>query len=69
MLSKNSYLNEVGTDCGKNETFAIIEKGSIKSPGFPQYYDHSATCEWVITAPIGFIISLEFQLFSVGSYL
>ena len=41
----------------------------LSSPYYPQnYFTDGIGCEWVITAPEGHIISLEFDHFSVSKY-
>ena len=53
-LSKLSFLL-LGDSC---QYWMDLEKQTLSSPYYPQYY--FADCEWLITAPEGHIISLEF---------
>ena len=47
-----------------------LEKMEISSPYYPQnYFTDGIGCEWVITAPEGHIISLEFDYFNVSKNL
>ena len=41
------------------------ESGQLQSPNYPKNYPTSKECEWIITAPIGFYVSLEFEFFEV----
>ncbi|XP_053323809.1 uncharacterized protein LOC128497671 [Spea bombifrons] len=34
--------------------------GRFQSPGFPQSYDKDMNCKWVIEAPLGFYVTLDF---------
>ena len=43
-----------------------LEKQTLSSPYYPQYYFDGDICEWLITAPEGHIISLEFVHFNVS---
>ena len=46
-----------------------LENQKLSSPYYPHYYfnDEDGGCEWLITAPEGNIISLEFEHFEVVS--
>ena len=47
-----------------------LENQKLSSPYYPQNYFHDGIgCEWVITAPEGHIISLEFDHFHVSKNL
>ena len=47
-----------------------LENQRLSSPYYPQnYFTDGIGCEWVITAPEGHIISLEFDHFSVSKNL
>ena len=40
---------------------------TLSSPNYPKWYDADGLgCEWLITAPEGFIIALEFNHFHVS---
>ena len=40
---------------------------TLSSPNYPKWYDANAIgCEWLISAPEGFIIALEFNHFHVN---
>ena len=44
-----------------------LENQKLSSPYYPQnYFADGNGCEWLITAPEGNIISLEFDFFSVS---
>lgn len=44
-----------------------LEKKSVSSPYYPQnYFANGDVCEWLITAPEGSIISLEFDHLNVS---
>ena len=41
---------------------------TLSSPNYPKWYNADGVgCEWLITAPEGFIIALEFNHFHVSS--
>ena len=43
-----------------------LEKQKLSTPYYPQpYFGDENSCEWVIIAPEGNIISLEFDYFNV----
>ena len=44
-----------------------VNKTTLTSPYYPKYFlaDHVG-CEWILTAPKGHIIALEFEYFSVS---
>ena len=43
-----------------------LENHTISSPYYPKnYFDDGDDCNWLITAPKGHIISLEFEHFNV----
>ena len=47
-----------------------LENQKLSSPYYPQnYFTDGIGCEWVITAPEGHIISLEFDNFNVSKNL
>ena len=44
-----------------------LEKQTLSSPYYPQYFFADGDgCEWLITAPEGNVISLEFDHYEVG---
>ena len=44
-----------------------VNKTTLTSPYYPKYYlADDIGCEWIITAPEGHIIALEFDYFSVS---
>ena len=47
-----------------------LENQKLSSPYYPQkYFSDGIGCEWLITAPEGHIISLEFDYFNVSKNL
>ena len=47
-----------------------LETQRLSSPYYPEkYYPDGKSCEWLITAPEGHIISLEFDDFHVSKIL
>ena len=47
-----------------------LENQKLSSPYYPQnYFTDGIGCEWLITAPEGHIISLEFDYFNVSKNL
>ena len=43
---------------------------TLSSPNYPKWYNADGVgCEWLITAPEGFIIALEFNHFHVSKLL
>lgn len=52
-----SSFHENDNCCTKNEL--------LKSPNFPSYYAPNTEKTWLITAPIGSIINLQFHSFHV----
>ena len=43
-----------------NFLFINLEKGSIKSPGYPSPYTPGVTCTWIIEAPSTEVIQISF---------
>ena len=39
--------------------------GQLQSPNYPNNYPNNKGCHWIITAPFGFVIALDFQTFEV----
>ena len=39
--------------------------GQLQSPNYPNKYPNDKDCHWIITAPFGFAIVLDFQTFEV----
>ena len=49
------------------ENQTLYHNGTLKSPYYPQhFFADGYNCEWLITAPEGKIISLEFEDFNVS---
>ena len=43
---------------------------TLSSPDYPNWYKNDGYgCEWLISAPVGFIIALEFNHFDVSNLL
>ena len=43
---------------------------TLSSPNYPKWYNADGVgCEWLISAPEGYIIALEFNYFHVSSFL
>ena len=74
VLSKFTFLEVIfvlipfiGDSC---QYWMDLENQMLSSPYYPQnYFTDEIGCEWVITAPEGHIISLEFDHFSVSKYI
>ena len=49
-------------DCGGEIN---VESGQLQSPNYPNSYPNDKDCHWIITAPFGFAIALDFQTFEV----
>ena len=57
----------IGDSC---QYWMNLENQRLSSPYYPQhYFDDERSCEWLITAPEGHIISLEFDHFNVNKSL
>ena len=47
-----------------------LDEMTLSSPNYPKWYNADGVgCEWLITAPEGFIIALEFNHFHVSNFL
>ena len=47
-----------------------LDEMTLSSPNYPKWYNADGVgCEWLISAPEGFIIALEFNLFHVSNLL
>lgn len=44
------------------------ENGEISSPGYPKQYPPNKECSWIILAPSGKIVRLQFQDFELEKY-
>ena len=42
-----------------------MESGQLQSPNYPNDYPNDKDCHWIITAPFGFVVVLDFQTFEV----
>ena len=57
----------IGDSC---QYWMDLENQKLSSPYYPQhYFADEDGCEWLITAPEGHIISLEFENFNVSNKL
>ena len=57
----------IGDSC---QYWMDLENQKLSSPYYPHYYFADGDgCEWLITAPEGHIISLEFDYFNVSNKL
>ena len=57
----------IGDSC---QYWMDLENQELSSPYYPQNYFYDGIgCEWLITAPEGHIISLEFDYFNVSKDL
>ncbi|XP_072519441.1 ovochymase-2 [Salminus brasiliensis] len=53
----------LGPDCG---TVALFEsQGVLQSPNYPQHYGNSTQCRWLIHAPRGHVVKLDFADFDL----
>ena len=74
ILSKFTFLEVIfvlisfiGDSC---QYWMDLENQKLSSPYYPQkYFSDGIGCEWLITAPEGHIISLEFDHFNVSKNL
>ncbi|KRZ32162.1 Cubilin [Trichinella pseudospiralis] len=57
------YLTNFTMDVSFSKCGGILTatEGIITSPGYPQGYDYDSHCEWLIVAPEGFEIKIEFK--------
>ncbi|KAF4095018.1 hypothetical protein G5714_024096 [Onychostoma macrolepis] len=52
-----------GAECG---TVVLLQpKGAVQSPAYPQAYSNNTLCRWVIYAPEGHIVKLDFDDFDL----
>ena len=52
--------------CGQNKPLLIANTtGEIFSPDYPEQYPNSSNCQWLITVPGGFVVSLTFVEFDL----
>ena len=70
VLSKFTFLEAIfvlipfiGDSC---QYWMDLENQRLSSPYYPEDYFGNADCEWLITAPEGNIITLEFDHFDVS---
>ena len=60
-------ISFIGDSC---QYWMDLENQKLYSPYYPQnYFSDGIGCEWLITAPEGHIISLEFDYFNVSKNL
>ena len=60
-------ISFIGDSC---QYWMDLENQKLSSPYYPQkYFSDGIGCEWLITAPEGHIISLEFDYFNVSKNL
>ena len=60
-------ISFIGDSC---QYWMDLENQKLSSPYYPEnYFDDGDGCEWLITAPEGNIISLEFDHFNVSKKL
>ena len=68
VLSKFNFLKMIFVLIGDNcQYWMDLENQRLSSPYYPQnYFPDGIGCEWLITAPEGHVISLEFDDFNVS---
>lgn len=59
-----NYTN-IDIGCGGVYT---TNHGSIATPNHPNFYPHSAQCQWLIRAEVGFVIRLTFTVFALEGH-
>ena len=57
------YFLPIGDSC---QYWMDVEKRTLSSPYYPQHFYDGVHCEWLITAPEGYLISIEFEYFNVS---
>ena len=76
----NSYNQNLGLICQSKiflqftedncQYWKNLEEMTLSSPNYPKWYNTDGVgCEWLISAPEGFIIALEFNHFHVSDLL
>ena len=61
-LENNFIFFFLLADCGGDFNMG---SGQLQSPNYPNKYPNDKDCHWIITAPFGFVIALDFQTFEV----
>ena len=47
-----------------------LDELTLSSPNYPKWYSADAVgCEWLISAPEGFIVAIEFNHFQVSTFV
>ena len=47
-----------------------LDELTLSSPNFPKWYNADGVgCEWLISAPEGFIVAIEFNHFHVSTFV
>lgn len=55
--------------CNSNGFILTGSNGSFSSPNYPSDYPNSETCRWIISAPQGHLVQLNFQTFVLETCL
>ncbi|XP_061094184.1 cubilin [Conger conger] len=62
-VSRAGFRATYGVGCGGT----LSGSGQIRSPFYPNPYPHEKTCEWVITQPLGYVVTFSFLTFDIES--
>lgn len=64
-VSMNEHHVHQGAVCGKTLNYSLSPKGSqvLKSPQYPAGFSSQTQCVWTLSAPPGFRIKFEFEVF------
>ncbi|KAM6091985.1 LOW QUALITY PROTEIN: ovochymase-1 [Theristicus caerulescens] len=55
--------SEAGSGCGS--VAMLVEEGKIDTANYPGLYPRNTKCHWLIEAPAGYVVKLEFEDFAV----
>ena len=66
---ERSFCNVIIITDDNCQYWKNLDEMTLSSPNYPKWYNADGVgCEWLITAPEGFNIALEFNHFHVGNF-
>jgi len=65
---KLEILNLGQPQCGKNQTYSLIETAELTNPNFPDSFNAGTKCIWKISRPLGFQVKISFPKYNVSNH-
>ncbi len=60
-------LSMFTVSCGSPLTASLSDQ-YLTSPGYPSYYQNNTYCSWAVTAPTGYVITIQITAMKIQRY-